>query len=613
MTLPASALPIEAPSAFLGVAQSATGKLWRDRLDPRGAALGLAIAQRYQLPEMLARVLAGRDVGIDAVEDYLDPTIRKLMPDPYTVTQMEVAAKRIADAATRVEKVAIFGDYDVDGATSAALLAWHLRHCGLDPLIHIPDRLFEGYGPNVEAVRALAGKGATLMVAVDCGTTSLEPLAEARQLGMSVVVIDHHQCGDELPEVDALVNPNRSDDLSGLGHLAAVGLVLVTLVAVNRELRVRGFWTGEMPEPDLLGMLHHVALGTVADVAPLTGLNRAFVAKGLIAMRRRDHIGHTALMDVSRLNGPPEAWHLGFMLGPRINAGGRIGRADLGVRLLLEGDVSEAARIATELDRLNTERRVIEQMAEAQAEAEALASLGLEDKGSVIVTASEGWHPGVVGLVASRLKEKFSRPAFAIALEPGGIGTGSGRSIPGVDLGKAVRQAVRDGLLMKGGGHAMAAGVTLLKERLAEFRAYMESALAQDVANSRHENELFIDGAVSARAVTAEFVTTLNRAGPFGSGNPEPVVALPSHQLVYADEVGQAHLRVRLKSGDGAIVNGVAFRSIGQKLGNALIAHRGQPLHVAGCLAVDRWQGTERVQLRVLDVAVPDQGPAVIR
>jgi len=343
------------------------------------------------------------------------------------------------------------------------------------------------------------------------------------------------------------------------------------------------------------------------------GLNRAFVAKGLIAMRRRDHVGHTALMDVSRLNGPPEAWHLGFMLGPRINAGGRIGRADLGVRLLLEADVSEAARIAAELDRLNTERRVIEQMAEAQAEAEALASLGLEDKGSVIVTASEGWHPGVVGLVASRLREKFSRPAFAIALEPGGIGTGSGRSISGVDLGKAVRQAVKDGLLMKGGGHAMAAGVTLRKERLAEFRAYMESALAHDVANSRHENELFIDGAVSARAVTPELVATLNRAGPFGSGNSEPVVALPSHQLVYADEVGQAHLRVRFKSGDGAIVNGVAFRSIGQKLGNALIAHRGQPLHVAGSLAVDRWQGSERVQMRVIDVAVPDQGPTVIR
>jgi single-stranded-DNA-specific exonuclease len=613
MTIAVTALPTEVPPAFLGVTRSLTDRLWRDRLDARGAARALAIVQRYQLPEMLARLLAGRNVEIDAVADFLDPTIRKLMPDPFTVTQMEVAATRIADAAVRGEKVAIFGDYDVDGATSAALLAWYLRHCGLDPLIHIPDRLFEGYGPNTEAVRALAAKGATLLVTVDCGTTSLEPLAEAKRLGMSVVIIDHHQCGEALPEVDALVNPNRPDDLSGLGHLAAVGLTLVTLVAVNRELRARGFWTGEMPEPDLLGMLHHVALGTVADVAPLVGLNRAFVAKGLIAMRRRDHVGHTALMDVSRLNGPPEAWHLGFMLGPRINAGGRIGRADLGVRLLLEGDVSEAARIAAELDRLNSERRVIEQAAEAQAEAEALAALGLEDKGSVIVTASQGWHPGVVGLVAARLKEKFSRPAFAIALEPGGIGTGSGRSIGGVDLGKAVRQAVADGVLLKGGGHAMAAGVTLRKEKLAEFRAYMEIALAHDVAQSRHVNELFIDGAVTARGATAELVATLSRAGPFGSGNPEPVLALPSHQLVFADEVGQAHLRVRFKAGDGAVVNGVAFRAVGQKLGNALIAHRGQVLHVAGSLAVDRYQGTERVQLRVLDVAVPNQGPVMIR
>ena len=613
MTLAATALPIEIPPAFLGVQRSLTDKLWRDRLDARGAARALAIVQRHQLPEMLARVLAGRDVDIDAVPDFLDPTIRKLMPDPFTVTQMEVAAKRIADAAARGEKVAIFGDYDVDGATSAALLAWHLRHCGLDPLIHIPDRLFEGYGPNTEAVRALAAKGATLLITVDCGTTSIEPLTEAKRLGQSVVVIDHHQAGEELPVVDALVNPNRADDLSGLGHLAAVGLTFVTLVAVNRELRQRGFWSAEMPEPDLLGVLHHVALGTVADVAPLVGLNRAFVAKGLIAMRRRDHVGHTALMDVSRLNGPPEAWHLGFMLGPRINAGGRIGRADLGVRLLLEGDVSEAARIAAELDRLNTERRVIEQAAEAQAEAEALASLGLEDKGSVIVTASEGWHPGVVGLVAARLKEKFARPAFAIALEPGGIGTGSGRSIGGVDLGRAVRQAVADGLLMKGGGHAMAAGVTLRKEKLAEFRAYLDSALAHDVAQSRHVNELFIDGAITARSATPELAATLNRAGPFGSGNPEPVVALPSHQLVFADEVGQTHLRLRFKAGDGAMVNAIAFRAVGQKLGNALLAQRGQVLHVAGSLAVDRYQGTERVQLRVLDVAVPDQGPAVIR
>ena len=613
MSLPATAIPVDAAPAFLGVTLSVTDRVWRDRLDVRGAAQALAIAQRYQLPEMLARIIAGRGIEIGAVEDFLDPTIRKLMPDPSTVTQMETAAKRIADAATRGEQVAIFGDYDVDGATSAALLAWHLRHCGLNPLIHIPDRIFEGYGPNVEAVRGLASKGATLLVTVDCGTTSIEPLAEAKRLGMDVVVIDHHQCGDELPIVDALVNPNRPDDLSGLGHLAAVGLVFVTLVAVNRELRARNFWRDEQPEPDLLSVLHHVALGTVADVASLTGLNRAFVAKGLIAMRRRDHVGHTALMDVARLNGPPEAWHLGFMLGPRINAGGRIGRADLGVRLLLEGDVSEAARIAAELDRLNTERRVIEQTAEAQAEAEALASLGLDDKGSVIVTASEGWHPGVVGLVASRLKEKFGRPAFAIALEPGGIGTGSGRSIPGVDLGKVVRQAVTEGILLKGGGHAMAAGVTLRKERLAEFRAYVESALASAVTDARHANELFIDGAISARAVTPEFVATLNRAGPFGAGNPEPLIALPSHQLIYADVVGEAHLRVRFKSGDGAILDGIAFRSVGRKLGNALLEHRGQPLHVAGSLAVDRWRGAERVQLRVADVAVPNAGPVLIR
>ncbi|SNT05035.1 single-stranded-DNA-specific exonuclease [Tardiphaga sp. OK246] len=610
---PPTIIPVESQQAFLGVTESATGRIWRDRVDQRGAARALAMVQRFQLPEMLARVIAGRNIELDAVEDFLDPTIRKLMPDPFTITQMEAAAKRIADAAQRREKVAIFGDYDVDGATSSALLAWHLRHCGLDPQIHIPDRIFEGYGPNVDAIRMLAGKGATLLVTVDCGTTSFEPLAEAKKLGMSVVVIDHHQTGEELPDVDAVVNPNRLDDISGLGHLAAVGLVLITLVAVNRELRKRGFWTAEMPEPDLLGMLHHVALGTVADVAPLIGLNRAFVAKGLIALRRRDHIGHTALMDVARLNGPPEAWHLGFMLGPRINAGGRIGRADLGVRLLLEGDISEAAKIAAELDRLNIERRVIEQAAEAQAEAEALASLGLEDKGSVIVTASEGWHPGVVGLVASRLKEKFARPAFAIALEPGGIGTGSGRSISGVDLGKAVRQAVADGLLMKGGGHAMAAGVTLRKERLGEFRAYIESALAADVGKSRNEKELFIDGAITARGVTTDLVNTLNRAGPFGQANPEPVIALPAHQLVYVDEVGQAHLRLRFKASDGAMVNGIAFRSVGQKLGNALQELRGQPVHVAGSLTVDRWQGAERVQMRVIDVAAPDPGPKMIR
>ena len=449
---------------FLGVERSLTGRAWRERLDERGSARALAIAQRYGIDELLARVLAGRNVDVDQVDSFLDPTIKRLMPDPYTLTDMEAAATRIVDAITRGESVAIFGDYDVDGATASALLSRYLRHCGLDPIVHIPDRIFEGYGPNVDAIRSFAERGVKLLVTVDCGVTSLEPLAEAKRLGVETVVIDHHQGDEKLPEAVAVVDPNRPDDLSALGHLAAVGLVFLTLVAVARELRRRNFWSDLRPEPDLLSLLHLVALGTVADVVPLHGLNRAFVAKGLIALRRREHPGPTALMDVARLSGPPEPWHLGFLLGPRINAGGRIGRADLGVRLLLEEDPGEAARIAGELDRLNRERQQIEQATVAQAEAEALASLGLEEKGAVIVTAAEGWHPGVVGLVAARLKERFGRPAFAIALEPGGTGTGSGRSIAGVDLGRAVRRAVQDGLLLKGGGHAMAAGVTLKKD-----------------------------------------------------------------------------------------------------------------------------------------------------
>jgi single-stranded-DNA-specific exonuclease len=588
---------------FLGVASSATGRAWRDRLDARGAARALAIAQRHDLPELLARILAGRNVEVDAVEAFLDPTIKRTMPDPNVLTAMPEAAARIAAALMRRETVAIFGDYDVDGATSAALLARFLRHAGIEPLIHIPDRLFEGYGPNVEAVRTLAAGGATLLIAVDCGTTSIEPLAEAQKLGIDVVVIDHHQADEALPPAFAIVNPNRRDDLSGLGHLAAAGLTFMTAVAVNRELRARGFWTTARPEPDLLALLDDVALGTVADVVPLVGLNRAFVAKGLIALRRRARAGHVSLMDVARLSGPPETWHLGFLLGPRINAGGRIGRADLGVRLLLEDDPDRAAQIAAELDRLNRERRTIELDTLAQAEAEAMAALGIEEKGAVVVTAAEGWHPGVVGIVAARLKEKFGRPAFAIALEPGGIGTGSGRSIVGVDLGRAVRRAVAEGLLIKGGGHAMAAGVTLRKGELAAVRAFFETALGADVETARRANGLLIDGAVSAAAADADLVALLERAGPFGAGNPEPVIALPAHTIGYAEEVGQTHIRVRLKSADGAGVNAIAFRAVGQKLGAALLQNRGRQVHAAGSFALDRYQGEERVQFRLTDIA----------
>ena len=601
--LPAAVLK-STERGFLGVEESATGRAWRDRLDERGRARALAIAQRHGLPEMLARVLAGRGVEADEVEAFLDPSIKRLMPDPHTLTDMETAAARLAHAIIQGESVAIFGDYDVDGATASALLCRYLRHCGLDPLVHIPDRIFEGYGPNVDAIRAFAEKGVKLVITVDCGTTSHLTLVEARKLGLDVVILDHHQADEDLPEAVAIVNPNRADDLSGLGHLAAVGLVFLTLVALTRELRRRDLWTGARPEPDLLSLLHLVALGTVADVVPLKGLNRAFVAKGLIALRRREHIGATALMDAARLSGPPEPWHLGFLLGPRINAGGRIGRADLGVRLLLEEDASEAARIAAELDRLNRERQQIEQATLAEAEAEAMAALGLEEKGAVVVTAGQGWHPGVVGLVAARLKERYGRPAFAIALEPGGTGTGSGRSIAGVDLGRAVRAAVREGLLVKGGGHAMAAGVTLRKDALGAFRAFLEETLAASVELARRDSALAIDGAVSAGGVNLELADMLSRAGPYGAGNPEPVLALPAHTLAYADPVGESHIRLRFKSGDGKFVNAIAFRAVGVPLGKALLDNRGRQMHVAGYLAIDRWQGEARVQMRIADVAV---------
>ena len=596
---------------FLGIERSACGRAWRDRLDEQGSQRALAIVQHHGVPELLARILAGRGVAIDEVASFLDPTVRALMPDPDTLADMRIAAARLADAVMRGETIAIFGDYDVDGAASAAVLGRYLVHCGVRPIIHIPDRLFEGYGPNVAAIQALALQGATLVVAVDCGTTSHAALLEARKLGLDVIVIDHHQADEELPSTLALVNPNRLDDLSKLGHLAAVGLVFMSVVALNRELRRREFWTSERHEPDLLRLLDLVALGTVADVVPLKGLNRAFVAKGLLALRQRQSPGLTALMDVARLGGPPQAWHLGFLLGPRINAGGRIGRATLGVDLLMGEDSTECMRLAQELDRLNRERQAIELATLSQAEGEAMAALGVQDNNAVVVTAGEGWHPGVVGLVAARLKERFGRPAFAIALEPGGIGTGSGRSIPGVDLGRAVRQAVREGILSKGGGHAMAAGVTLNKDALTRFRAHLESMLGGEVETARRDDALLIDGAVSAAGANRDTVVTIACAGPFGAGNPDPVVVLPSHTLVYVEDVGQAHTRARLRAADGSFINTIAFRAVGQKLGNALTANRGRAVHAAGTLSLDQWNGTERVQLRLTDLAPADAWPGM--
>ena len=589
---------------FLGVERSLTGRRWRERLNAEGMATALAIAQRHEVPEIVARVLAARGVAADDAPAFLSPSIRALMPDPMTMTDMDKAAARIADAIVASERIAIFGDYDVDGASSSALMARFLRHQGLDPHIYIPDRLFEGYGPNVEAMRSLAGAGAKLVICVDCGSTSIEALTAARDLGMSVVVLDHHEVGELLPPAVAVVNPNRQDDLSGLGYLAAVGVTLFAIVAVNRVLRERGFYSGGRAEPDLLQWLDLVALGTVCDVVPLVALNRALVAKGLVAMARRQNRGIAALADVARLGGPVMPYHLGFMLGPRINAGGRIGDAALGARLLVSDDPEESARIAAELDRLNGERQAMEAAMVEEAIAEAEAEIGGGEGPPIIVTAGTRWHPGVVGLIAARLKERFERPAIAIAFQPNGLGAGSGRSIVGVDLGDAVRTAVERGILVKGGGHAMAAGLTVEHARLGELRAFLDGALRAGVL-AHHGNVIDIDAALSARGASVELIELLDKAGPYGAGHPEPTFVLPHHRVTYAEVVGNGHIRLALASGDGAALKAMAFRTAGSPLGEALLAARGQMLHVAGTLSVDVWQERRQPSLRVIDAAIP--------
>jgi single-stranded-DNA-specific exonuclease len=589
---------------FLGVEMSLSGRRWVERLDNEGTARALAIAQRNDIHDIVARVLAGRGVMPDKAAGFLLPTLRGLMPDPSVLTDMDKAASRIADAVAAGENIAIFGDYDVDGASSSALLARFLRHQGLDPAIYIPDRLFEGYGPNVEAMKTLAAAGATLIVCVDCGSTSFDALATAKSLDVDVVVIDHHEVGVELPPALAIVNPNRQDDLSGLGNLAAVGVAYLTVVAANRILRQRDWYSAGRNEPDLLEWLDLVALGTVCDVVPLVGLNRAIVSKGMIAMARRGNRGIAALADVARLGGPIAPWHLGFLIGPRINAGGRIGDAAIGARLLTSLDAGECERLAAELDRLNGERQAMEVAMVQEAIAEAEAEIGRGDGPAVIVTGSAQWHPGVVGLIAARLKERFQRPAIAIAFLPNGVGTGSGRSIVGVDLGRAIRTAVANGILRKGGGHAMAAGLTVEKPRLADLRAFLETTL-RDPVRAYEDGGLAIDAALTARGANIELIEMMEKAGPFGAGHPEPVFALPSHRLAYVDPAGNGHLRLTLATPDNATIKAMAFRAAGTRLGEALVSSRGEVVHAAGSLSIDQWQDRRQPTLRLLDAAKP--------
>ncbi len=588
---------------FLNVTNSLTGRTWLDRLDAAQQREAMTIAQVYGLRDSLSRVLAGRGVMATGVEQFLEPTLRNLMPDPLTLRDMDKAVARLATTIEKREHVAIFGDYDVDGATSAALLSLYLSAFGVKTRIHIPDRITEGYGPNSEAIRMLAEEGATLLVTVDCGISSFGPLAEARKSGLDTIVLDHHLASDTLPAATAIVNPNRQDDVSGLGKLAACGVVFMTLVALNRHLRETGVLARHNP-PDLMGMLDIVALGTVADVVPLQGLNRAFVRQGLKVMRQRGRVGLMALMDAAGLKEPPEAYHLGFLLGPRINAGGRIGNAALGSRLLTTDDPVEAGQIAAELDRLNRERQTIELFAVQQAEDSVRAEEAMHGERPVVVTGSVDWHPGVVGLVASRLKDKFRRPAVAISWDmEKGLGTASARSITGVDLGQAVKAAVEAGIIIKGGGHAMAAGLTMTKASLPALRDFLDQHLGQQTQIARAVDHLSIDAALTASSLTPELVQDMEHAGPFGQAHPEPLFALPSHTLVDVLPVGVAHLRLRFRSADGASGQGIAFRSQGQPLGDALLAKRGKTVHLAGSLHLDRWGGRERVDLRVVDVA----------
>lgn len=589
--------------AFLEVEQSVTGQRWVERLDLKSQALAASIAERYDINELVARVMAGRDISLEEAELFLNPTLRDLMPDPSTLTDMDKAANRIVTAIKAREKIAIFGDYDVDGATSTALMSRFLAHCVVPYEPYIPDRIFEGYGPNEAAIRELIENGSSLIVTVDCGSTSHETLAVAKSLGADVLVIDHHQVNDELPDVVALVNPNRNDDLSGLGHLSAAGVVFLTLVAVNRQLRQEDWYSAQVTPPDLMSWLDLVALSTVCDVVPLRGLNRAFVTRGLDIMHKQRNVGLTALARVARQDGPAAPWHLGFLLGPRINAGGRIGDAALGARLLTTNDPVRAEEIAQQLDGLNAERQQMEAVMLKQAIDEADAEIGLGEGPSVLVTESDTWHPGVVGLLASRLKDRFRRPTFAITFDDRDIGSGSGRSIAGVDLGAAVREAVEQGLLVKGGGHAMAAGITIMRDKLGAFRSYLEERLSVEVSERRSVNLMKVDGALSARGANIEFFDTLETAGPYGAGHSQPVFVFPNHTLSFADTVGVNHVRFSITSSDGAKLDGISFRSADTELGQTLLASRGESLHFAGQLSTNFFRGKRRIQLRLLDIA----------
>lgn len=577
--------------AFLNVETSAT---WRRWVGPTVAEdrAAEAMAQATTLSPPLCRTLAKRGVAPENADAFLAPTLRDLLPDPHAMRDMQKAAARFLGAVKSRQKIAIFADYDVDGGSSAALLITWLRDMRLPATLYIPDRIDEGYGPNDEAMMALAADH-DLIICVDCGTLSHGPIAAAKDA--DVIVLDHHLGGETLPDAHAVVNPNRQDEDGDLGHLCAAAVVFLMLVEANRQMKADG-----AKGPDLMAMLDLVALATVADVAPLIGVNRALVRQGLTVMGRRQRIGITALADVAGMNEAPSSYHLGFLLGPRVNAGGRIGKADLGARLLSTDNPREAEAMAAKLDELNTERREVEAAVRDLAMDQA-TDRGLD--GPLVWAAGKGWHPGVVGIVAARLKEATNRPAVVIGIDEDGIGKGSGRSVSGIDLGAAIQRCAADGALLKGGGHKMAAGLTVAADQLDAAMARLGELLAKQGADKIGPAELRLDGILMPGAATVELIQQIEQAGPFGAGAPAPRFAFPDVQILFAKQVGANHLKLTFGDGLGARIDAISFGAMDGPLGPMLTGHNGARFHLAGRLEINTWQGRQSPQLRLEDAA----------
>jgi len=581
------------PAAF-GVARSFTGRRWL--IKPVDQALERELLR--ELPPVVARLLALRGVGLADAADYLAPKLKTLLPDPFVLKDMEAAVTRVAAALQSGDRIAVFGDYDVDGSTSAALLSDFLVALGTAPRVYIPDRMKEGYGPSPAAMRVLAEEGARLVITVDCGAAATTALEEARSLGLDVIVLDHHRV-DASPPAIAHVNPNQPDDTSGLGHLCAAGVSFLFLVGLNRHLRETNFYAERsMAEPDLRLFLDLVGLATICDVVPLKDVNRAFVRFGLSQIGALSRPGLQALAGVAGAKGPFTPYHLGFVFGPRINAGGRVGRSSLGVDLLTTREPDKAAEFAAQLDLHNKERQAIEKIILE----EAIAMAAQQANAPFLLVSGEGWHPGVVGIVAGRLKERFSKPAFVAGFE-GGMGKGSARSIPGIDLGAIIRAAAEAGVIEYGGGHAMAAGFSLMAGQLDGFHKFIDAQFGAAGPALAAANDLHLDAVSSPAGATLALAQEIASAGPFGAGNPEPLLGIPDARVAFADVVGASHIRLRLQGGEGTMLDAIAFRAVGTPLGDGLLGARGRPLHVAGRLRQDDWNGRTRVKLEIEDAA----------